>query len=93
MRTMALVSLGILLLAGCSSEPVSWEQSNQVKIESNVVELKSNLWLNKMPTIGEVQDTNLHGALYLVSDTDLPAELDIESVTLNDLITFFYRNF
>lgn len=82
MSKIALASLGALLLVGCATEPVAWEQSNQVTIENQTVELKSNLWLNKMPTIGEVQDSNLHGALYLESETDLPAELDIESVTL-----------
>mgnify|MGYP000046816186 FL=1 len=82
MKKLALMSLGVALLAGCASEPVGWEQDNQVVISQATVSLKSNLWLNKMPTIGEVQDNTLHGALYLESDNTLPAELDVESISI-----------
>lgn len=82
MKKTALVSLGVALLAGCATEPVVWQQDNQATVVSTTVVLKSNLWLNKMPTIGEVQENNLHGALYLESDGELPADLDIESITL-----------
>ncbi|KLN67110.1 MULTISPECIES: hypothetical protein [Vibrio] len=82
MKKLALMSLGVALLAGCASEPVGWEQDNQVIISQVTVSLKSNLWLNKMPTIGEVQDNTLHGALYLESDKALPAELDVESISI-----------
>ena len=82
MKKIALVSLGVALLAGCANEPMVWEQDNQVMVASTTVALKSNLWLNKMPTIGEVQENNLHGALYLESNGELPADLAIDQVTL-----------
>ena len=82
MKKLALVSLGVALLAGCATQPVGWEQDNQIVVADTKVTLKSNLWLNKMPTIGEVQDSTLHGALYLESESTLPPELDVESITL-----------
>lgn len=65
MKKLALVSLSAALLAGCASEPVGWEQDNQVVISEATVSLKSNLWLNKMPTIGEVQDNTYMGLCIL----------------------------
>ncbi|WP_260260848.1 hypothetical protein [Vibrio intestinalis] len=82
MKKFAAISLGIALLAGCSSPQVGWEQDNQIMVAQNSVELKSNLWLNKMPTIGEVQDQTLHGALYLESNAALPAELMVQSIAI-----------
>ncbi|NOH80623.1 hypothetical protein F0231_12815 [Vibrio sp. RE86] len=82
MKKLALVSLGVALLAGCATQPVGWEQDNQIVVADTKVTLKSNLWLNKMPTIGEVQDSTLHGTLYLESENTLPPELDVESITL-----------
>lgn len=82
MKKVALLSLGAALLVGCATQPVVWEQPNQITVEQATVELKSNLWINKMPTIGEVQESNLHGALYLESDKALPAELDVESISI-----------
>ncbi|KFI10199.1 hypothetical protein F0223_12320 [Vibrio coralliilyticus] len=82
MKKIALVALGAALLAGCSTAPVGWEQDNQTEVEDATVSLKSNLWLNKMPTLGEVQDQTLHGALYLQSDKVLPATLEVESISI-----------
>lgn len=82
MKKLAALSLGVALMVGCTSQPVGWEQGNQLEFADTTVVLKSNLWINKMPTIGEVQDSTLHGALYLESDKPLPAELDVESVSI-----------
>lgn len=83
MNKLALVSLGAALLAGCANDPaIEWQQSNQAVVAEAKVTLKSNLWLNKMPTIGQEQDNTIHGALYLESDAALPAELGVDSVTL-----------
>ncbi len=82
MKKLAVLSLGVALMMGCTSQPVGWEQGNQLEVAGATVSLKSNLWINKMPTIGEVQDSTLHGALYLESDKPLPAELDVESVSI-----------
>lgn len=72
----------VLALAGCSTTNVSWDQDSQIEVAQSTVTLKSNLWLNKMPTIGEEQEHNLHGALYLESNSDLPADLTVKSVSL-----------
>lgn len=82
MKKMAVISLGFALLAGCSSPQVGWQQDNQIVINEAQVHLESNLWLNKMPTIGEMQEQALHGALVLTSSTTLPADLDVESISL-----------
>lgn len=80
MKKFAMVSLGVALLAGCATEPVQWDQGNEIVISESTVSLKSSLWLNMMPTIGEDQDNTLHGSLYIESQDTLPAELDVESV-------------
>lgn len=82
MKKLAALPLVLALIGGCSTQPVTWQQDNQIEISDATVVLKSNLWINKMPTIGAVQDSTLHGALYLESDKPLPAELDVESVTI-----------
>lgn len=82
MKKIALVVLGAVLLAGCSTAPVGWEQRNQATVEEATVRLKSNLWLNKMPTLGEVQNQTLHGSLYLESDKLLPATLEVDSISI-----------
>ncbi|EGU34978.1 hypothetical protein [Vibrio scophthalmi] len=82
MKKIAVISLGIALLAGCSSPQVGWDQDNQIEINQAKVHLTSSLWLNKMPTIGEMQEQALHGALVLETSTTLPAELDVESISL-----------
>lgn len=72
----------VIALAGCSTAQVEWQQDNQVEVAETTITMKSNLWLNKMPTIGESQDKTLHGAIYLESDTQLPATLAVESLTV-----------
>ncbi|MBB1461937.1 hypothetical protein H5300_01095 [Vibrio sp. SG41-7] len=72
----------VVALAGCSAPQVEWQQDNQVEISAATVTMKSNLWHNKMPTIGEAQDKTLHGSIYLESDSQLPATLAVESVTV-----------
>ncbi len=82
MKKFTIVSLALALLAGCSSPQVGWEQDAKVTIDKAEVQLTTNLWLNKMPTIGELQEQNLHAALYLESTQPLPADLEVDQVTL-----------
>ena len=72
----------VVALAGCAAPQVEWQQDNQVEVSAATVTMKSNLWHNKMPTIGETQDKTLHRAIYLESDSELPATLAVESVTV-----------
>lgn len=82
MNKVAVWVLSGVLLGGCTSQSITWQEANQVEFAQSTVELQSHLWLNMMPTIGEVQDSTLHGALYLESDTILPAELNVERVSI-----------
>ncbi|WP_070962381.1 hypothetical protein [Vibrio sonorensis] len=82
MKKVAAVVLGLGLLAGCSSQQGEWVDNRPVEFAGTSLSLESNLWFNKMPTIGEVQDKTLHGAVYLEAEETLPADLEIESVTL-----------
>lgn len=82
MKKLALLSLGALLLCGCVSKPQSWPHSQSVSVAQTSIELSSNLWRNKMPTIGAVQESTLHGALYLESEQMLPAQLDVKSIVV-----------
>lgn len=70
----------VLALAGCSAPQVEWQQDNQAEVSAVTVTMKSNLWLNKMPTLRETQDKTLHAAIYLGSDSQLPATLAVERV-------------
>ncbi|EGU43569.1 hypothetical protein VII00023_03993 [Vibrio ichthyoenteri ATCC 700023] len=82
MKRIAAISLGLALLAGCSAPQVGWDQDNQIVFNQAKIQLESNLWLNKMPTIGEMQEQALHGALVLETSSSLPADLDVESISL-----------
>ncbi len=86
MKKLVLVGLGVMALAGCSSmssSSVDWSADAQALESSVNVTLKSNLWLNKMPMIGDPKDEEtLHGALYLESENYLPAQLDVAQVVL-----------
>ncbi|RBW63917.1 hypothetical protein DS893_16720 [Vibrionales bacterium C3R12] len=72
----------MLVLAGCSTAQVDWQQDSQMLVAQSEVKLSSNLWVNKMPQIGEAQEQTLNGSIYLKSDTSLPATLELNSVTL-----------
>ncbi len=77
-------------LAGCSTSPATdskvWMTGNTAMVEQQTVRLESNLWIDMMPKIGEttalVKEQTLHGALNLVTDTQLPADMDVAMVVL-----------
>ncbi|HHX8283126.1 TPA: hypothetical protein ACVOYT_001197 [Vibrio diabolicus] len=83
MKKIAPLALVIALMAGCSSVPsVNWQQNSQITINQVNVELKSNLWVNLMPTVGEVQEQSIQGSLYLEGDLLLPANLTAEALII-----------
>ena len=82
MKIRVICSLSLALLAGCSSPQIAWQQDNQIVVNNAKIQLESNLWLNKMPTIGDMQEQALHGALYIETNETLPADLEIKSVSL-----------
>ncbi|MCG9657866.1 hypothetical protein C9980_16920 [Vibrio mediterranei] len=77
-------------LAGCATSPATdskvWMTGNTAMVEQQTVRLESNLWIDMMPKIGEttalVKEQTLHGALNLVTDTQLPADMDVAMVVL-----------
>ncbi|NVC63485.1 hypothetical protein FC652_10135 [Vibrio sp. 05-20-BW147] len=83
MKKRLIALLPLILLAGCATEPpANWQQDNQITIADTRIQLASNLWINQMPTLGESQQDNLHGALYLSSENDLPASLIVTELTI-----------
>ncbi|PFG45223.1 hypothetical protein ATG66_3501 [Vibrio sp. ES.051] len=71
------------LIAGCSSIPnVNWQQNSQITINQVNIELKSNLWVNLMPAVGEAQEQSIQGALYLEGNQQLPANLTAEALVI-----------
>ncbi|MCK6262421.1 hypothetical protein KP803_03960 [Vibrio sp. ZSDE26] len=83
-KQIALASLAVALLAGCQNSDVNWQQSSSVMIEESQVVLKSSLWIDRMPSIGESSSSeeNFHAALSLESINELPADLEVVSVTI-----------
>ncbi|UUM31071.1 hypothetical protein [Vibrio japonicus] len=74
--------LSIGLLGGCSSDQAAEGRNPQSVVESTQSTLSSHLWINMMPTIGELQDTQLHGSLYIESTQVLPVDMDVQSVLI-----------
>ncbi len=83
MKKLTSVLIATALLAGCSSVPeVNWKQDSQITMNQVNIELKSNLWVNLMPTIGEAPEPSLHGSLSLESAQQLPANLTAEALII-----------
>ncbi|MGR5132756.1 hypothetical protein [Vibrio alfacsensis] len=83
MKRLLSATLAMALLAGCGSAPqIVWQENSQVTMNQVSIELKSNLWVNLMPTIGEVQEQNVHGALYLQANKELPANLTVDALII-----------
>ncbi len=83
MKKFVSVVIATALLTGCSTVPeVNWTQDSQIIVNKVNAELKSNLWVNLMPTIGESQELHLHGSLTIESKQQLPANLTIEALII-----------
>ncbi len=83
MNKLASVAIATALLTGCSAVPdVNWKQNSLITMNQVTIELKSNLWVNLMPTISETQSPSLHGLLSLESEQQLPANLTVEALII-----------
>ncbi|MGC9401567.1 hypothetical protein [Vibrio genomosp. F10] len=84
MKKIALISLALTVLGGCQNTEVNWQESSTTVVAQTQIELKSSLWVDRMPTIGESSQSeeNLHAAIYIESQGELPAELDINRVSI-----------
>lgn len=83
-KNIALASLAVALLGGCQSTEINWQQESAVMIEQTTIELKSSLWVDRMPKIGEAstQEESVHVALSLESDNELPPQLEVVNVAI-----------
>ena len=82
MKKFAFISLGVALLVGCSTQSMDWQQDQPVTISEATVTLKSTLWVDMMPSIGEGQDNTLHGSLLLDSEQGLTPTINVEVVSI-----------
>lgn len=77
-----------VVIVGCSSSQVAeesnvnWQQSNQAALADTSLHLKSSLWTDQMPTVGETKPQALNGLLTLLTSAELPAELVVKMVVV-----------
>lgn len=91
MKTLASAAIMAALLTGCTSTPeVDWTQGSQSTNNHASIELKSNLWVDLMPSIGEVKQSSLHGAIAIQSEEQLPANLTVEALVIKQGDTEWY---
>lgn len=85
MKRKALMSalLGAFILIGCASDKgaVPWDVGS-VQAGVSSVQLEGQLWINKMPVIGEAPSAPLHGDLVLTSYEMLASDLEVEAIWL-----------
>lgn len=85
MKKIALASLAMALLAGCSSPQIDWQQDNLAVVSNITIGLKSTLWMNQMPAISDKETPAapaLHGTLRLDSSAVLPANLTVDALVI-----------
>lgn len=78
--------LACLLLGGCASHEIEWQNIDQVTMAQTTISLESNLWVNMMPTITmedpDAKPQTIFGSLQLQSSQQLPADLNVEQVAI-----------
>lgn len=81
--------LGVALLSGsflfgCTAtttdDNIQWDSKSTSEIEQHQVTLSTTMWINKMPMIDADPIAPLHGSLLLSSDSEIPADLSVESI-------------
>lgn len=86
MRKILLASVMMVALSGCqmTSQPqIDWKQDNKIEVMNAQIQLNSAVWVDQMPTIGEVRDeSNVHFALTLTSEQVIVPELVIDKVII-----------
>ncbi len=88
MKKFATVLL-VLTMTACTSQTstkstdVNWTQGNLAALSDTAIQLKSNLWTDKMPKIDGAADSQpLNGTLMLDTSGELSAELVVEMVVI-----------
>ncbi|MCJ2375893.1 hypothetical protein LNL84_03505 [Vibrio sp. ZSDZ34] len=69
-----------------TSETERWSNNKVVMLSKQQVNLESNLWIDKMPKVGEtkalVSEQVVFGSLNLSSPGQIPADLDVSKVVI-----------
>ncbi len=88
MKKFALALLAMIVV-GCSNtqsfnaSDVNWQQDNLAALADTTLQLKSSLWTDHMPKVGESdQSQALNGTLTLETSGELPAELVVKLVVI-----------
>ncbi|MFV0448772.1 MAG: hypothetical protein ACK5MF_09955 [Vibrio sp.] len=85
-----IIALLVLVTAACTSQTatqtvadINWTQDNLAALSDTAIQLKSNLWTDKMPKIDRAADSQpLNGTLMLDTSGELSAELVVEMVVI-----------
>lgn len=84
MKKYGLMILTFLLSACAASPQVNWQASNAALFSQAAIQLKSNLWTDRMPKIALTEGAteldftdNLNGTLVLETSGQLPADLTL----------------
>ncbi|WP_217533147.1 hypothetical protein [Vibrio metschnikovii] len=84
MKKYGLMILTFLLSACATSPQVNWQASNTALFSQTAIQLKSNLWTDRMPKIALTEEAteldftdNLNGTLVLETSGQLPADLTL----------------
>lgn len=85
-----ILALLVLVTAACTSQTatqtvadINWTQDNLAALSDTAIQLKSNLWTDKMPKIDQAADSQpLNGTLMLDTSGELSAELVVEMVVI-----------
>lgn len=85
-----ILALLVLVMTACTSQTstqtaadINWTQGNLAALSDTAIQLKSNLWTDKMPKIDQAADSQpLNGTLMLDTSGELSAELVVEMVVI-----------
>ncbi len=91
MKRLMTVLMMTAVMMGCSamtatSETERWSNDKVIMLSKQQVNLESNLWIDKMPQVGEtkalVSEQVVFGSLNLSSPGEIPAALDVSKVVI-----------
>ncbi len=88
MKKLILVLVAVIVV-GCSNtqsfdaQEVNWQQDNIAALADTSIQLKSSLWTDQMPAVGESNPSQaLNGTLTLATSAELPADLIVKLIVV-----------
>ncbi len=88
MKKLILVLVAVIVV-GCSNtqsfdaQEVNWQQDNIAALADTSIQLKSSLWTDQMPAVGESNPSQaLNGTLTLATSAELPADLIVKMIVV-----------